>query len=111
MQLVSFECNKLFFYILQDLLLYTNELQYFRGKADVLRSGTFGQGSEQIWLDGLRCMPHFPHLSHCVHNQFGVHDCNHNNDVAVRCSNCTFSNINNLMFQLAFLMNHESEWM
>ncbi len=52
--------------------------------AVALRGG-FTNGVGQIWLDDLGCRGVENRLINCPHLAFGVHNCNHNEDVGVRC--------------------------
>ncbi|KAI8514189.1 scavenger receptor, partial [Branchiostoma belcheri] len=48
-------------------------------------SAYFGQGSGPIWLDDLGCSGYESSLQYCPHNGWGNHNCDHNDDVGVRC--------------------------
>ena len=52
----------------------------------VFSSSTFGQGSGPIILDDLQCTGLENRLIDCVHRGLGVHDCNHHQDVGIRCT-------------------------
>ena len=45
----------------------------------------FGEGSGQILLDDVECMGNENHLSQCPHNDIGVHNCMHFQDIGVQC--------------------------
>jgi len=51
--------------------------------------GHFGQGSGIIWLDDLWCGGFEEALSQCSHNEWGVHNCGHSEDVGIFCSTTT----------------------
>ncbi|XP_048062384.1 scavenger receptor cysteine-rich type 1 protein M130-like [Megalobrama amblycephala] len=46
----------------------------------------FGQGSDPIWLDDVRCSGSELSLTQCSHNTIGIHDCSHSEDAGVVCS-------------------------
>ncbi|KAK9531642.1 hypothetical protein VZT92_011053 [Zoarces viviparus] len=46
----------------------------------------FGRGHGQVWLDDLECTGHEKSLADCPHRGFGEHDCDHNEDASVVCS-------------------------
>ncbi|KAJ8040995.1 Neurotrypsin [Holothuria leucospilota] len=46
----------------------------------------FGQGSDPIWLDNVRCSGEEDNLLDCPKNDFGEHNCNHYEDAGVRCT-------------------------
>ncbi|XP_068199354.1 scavenger receptor cysteine-rich type 1 protein M130-like [Antennarius striatus] len=46
----------------------------------------FGRGSDQVWLDDLECRGDEKTLADCPHRVFGEHDCDHNEDAGVVCS-------------------------
>ena len=45
----------------------------------------YGAGSGPIWLDDVRCNGTERNISHCRHNGWGSHNCDHSNDVSVSC--------------------------
>ena len=51
----------------------------------VLDSSRFGQGAGDIWLDDVACDGDESSLLGCAHSDWGIHDCGHTNDAAVRC--------------------------
>ncbi|XP_037541065.1 deleted in malignant brain tumors 1 protein [Nematolebias whitei] len=46
----------------------------------------YGRGHDQVWLDDVECIGHEKSLSDCPHRGFGEHDCDHNEDAGVLCS-------------------------
>ncbi|XP_047429618.1 deleted in malignant brain tumors 1 protein-like [Mugil cephalus] len=46
----------------------------------------FGRGQDQVWLDDIECTGHEKSLADCPHRGFGEHDCDHNEDAGVVCS-------------------------
>ena len=47
--------------------------------------GMISTGSGQIWLDDVVCLGTESSLADCAHAGWGVHDCEHQEDVAVTC--------------------------
>ena len=45
----------------------------------------FGGGSGTIFLDEVVCFGLEERLEHCNHSSYGVHDCDHTEDVYVIC--------------------------
>ncbi|XP_038582841.1 scavenger receptor cysteine-rich type 1 protein M130-like [Micropterus salmoides] len=46
----------------------------------------FGRGRDQVWLDDIECTGHEKSLADCPHRGFGQHDCDHNEDAGLVCS-------------------------
>ena len=44
-----------------------------------------GASQAQIWLDNIDCSGNEATLSECSNNGFGVHNCQHSEDVGIRC--------------------------
>jgi len=49
-------------------------------------SRRYGAGSGQIWLDDVQCNGTETDIADCQHNDWGSHNCDHNEDVSVSCS-------------------------
>uniref|UniRef100_UPI003AAD6448 scavenger receptor cysteine-rich domain-containing protein DMBT1-like n=1 Tax=Centroberyx gerrardi TaxID=166262 RepID=UPI003AAD6448 len=49
----------------------------------------FGEGSEEIWISGVKCSGLEKSLSQCPHNRSGSHSCSHSEDAGVVCSEST----------------------
>jgi len=47
----------------------------------------YGVGQGQIWLDDIDCSGTERHLNECSHADWGIHNCEHYEDVAVSCFN------------------------
>ena len=54
------------------------------GALVVSRAG-YGQGAGNIWLDDVYCFGTESNISSCYHNGWGLHDCDHSEDVGVIC--------------------------
>jgi len=49
----------------------------------------FGVSNGPIWLDNVRCVGTETDIDECSHNDWGVHNCQHREDVAVSCFSAT----------------------
>ena len=68
--------------------LKQNERCGFRRSGENL-GNVYGRGSGEIWLHELQCVGNEMTLLDCGHSGWGVHDCNHFEDVSVSCDNST----------------------
>ena len=69
---------------LQDANIVCNELGY-DGALSAPGDAAFGQGTGQIWLDGVQCAGNETMIAQCSHRGWGVHSCGHHEDVGVVC--------------------------
>ncbi|XP_076175064.1 uncharacterized protein LOC143150566 isoform X4 [Ptiloglossa arizonensis] len=58
----------------------------YGGPAVAKKDGAFGSGEGPIWLDEVSCHGNETQLYRCAHNDWGKHNCNHNEDVGVICT-------------------------
>ena len=47
------------------------------------------EGRGPIWLDDVQCACNDTRLTDCYHNEFGVHNCIHSEDIGVICQGNT----------------------
>ena len=45
----------------------------------------FGEGTSEILLDNVNCLGNETSLADCQHRGWGVHNCGHHEDVAIKC--------------------------
>ncbi|KAI6658615.1 Scavenger receptor cysteine-rich protein type 12 isoform X1 [Oopsacas minuta] len=79
-------CDDLF--TLKDAQIACRQLGYV-GAVSFSPYSAYGEGTGPIWLDNVRCRGLEDALSQCIHSPIGQHDCFHNEDVGVECSNDT----------------------
>lgn len=68
---------------IQSIPVYLNCVCIFRG-GTAIRGNYGGQGP--IWLDDVHCNGSERSINTCVHKQWGINNCRHNEDAAVLCS-------------------------
>ena len=85
-------CNDLF--DLESASVVCRQLNF----TGALKVTSFGPGNGPIWLDDVECNGNETSIEFCSHAAFGVHNCHHNDDVAVACS-CTYVS-DHCIFQL-----------
>ena len=67
---------------------YLSAIALFHCSVPVPTFGSrFGRGQGPIWLDEVMCTGNESSLQSCLHNGVGVHDCGHDEDAGVICSN------------------------
>ena len=69
----------LFAVCLYIILLFS----FFSRGGIIIDQGAGGTGT--IWLDKVECKEHDRYLHHCEHKPYGVHNCDHTEDVWVEC--------------------------
>lgn len=61
----------------------------FRSAIRVYCCGHYGYGSGRIWLDDVNCQGNESSIDRCNHAGWGSHNCGHQEDVGIQCSNGT----------------------
>ena len=51
----------------------------------------YGEGSGQVWLDGVNCTGIELTIEDCSHRGWGIENCNHTEDAGVKCTNGKFN--------------------
>ena len=69
---------------LVDATVVCRSLGYSRA-SNATCCGEFGQGSGEIFLNGVQCSGAEFSLYECQHDGIGVHDCTHEHDAGVIC--------------------------
>merc|ERR1712168_1536422 len=76
-------CNDLFGQNDRGAEVACRQLGYFGG--ELIPSHRVKKGVEPTWLDNVQCSGSEQTISECPHNEWGVEDCGHSEDVGVRC--------------------------
>ncbi|XP_057664707.1 uncharacterized protein LOC130899046 [Diorhabda carinulata] len=58
----------------------------YKGMSSVKKDGYYGAGYGPIWLDQVSCYGNETELNKCTHWNWGEHNCEHNEDVGIICS-------------------------
>jgi len=56
-------------------------------------NNTYGEGEGPIWLDDIQCRGTETEISKCSFAGWGLHDCDHSEDVAVFCTGDPSGNV------------------
>ena len=59
----------------------------YRRAMKVYQRAHYGRGTLPILMDNVQCTGDEAQLSHCRSNPTGEHNCNHFEDVSIRCAN------------------------
>lgn len=73
------------FYALNDILTYFTNLICFSLNQKIEKN-IYGPGSGPIWLDQVACFGNETSLDKCNHWTWGEHNCNHTEDVGIKCT-------------------------
>ena len=61
----------------------------YSGAVTYYYNAHFGEGTGTIWMDNVQCAADNNCLGNCTFNGYAVHNCQHREDVSVRCHNST----------------------
>lgn len=70
---------------LDDSAILYRTLGYL-GPAYAIKNAHFGQGKGPIWLDGIQCLGNETNVDQCMHEDWGNHNCKHDEDISLSCS-------------------------
>jgi len=57
----------------------------FSGALSAPCCAAYGEGSDPIWLDDVRCQGEEESLLNCLHDDWGSHNCGHDEDASIVC--------------------------
>ncbi len=72
------------FWTVRNAKVVCRQLGHKGGKA--VSRAHFGEGSDPIWLDNVRCEGDEDRLEDCTANDWGSHNCRHSEDAGVSCT-------------------------
>ena len=84
-----------------DADVVCRELGYLRAKGYSC-CAAYGQGTGSIWLDKITCTGTETSLYNCFHDEFGIHNCVHGDDVGVACEGMYVSRHCNLCIKAIY---------
>ena len=61
-------------------------------------------GNGTIWLDEVSCRGTETDIASCPHKSWGINDCDHNEDVSVRCTEPTTTGIDLIIYLFLFII-------
>ena len=85
-------------WLMHDLLLHAMPVAQFKTCkcafvyfriGDKIDNSQYSRALGQIWLDNVQCTGDDENIDECTHSGWGVHDCEHGEDVAISCENTT----------------------
>ena len=74
------------YFDINDAHVVCRQLGYRRASC-VYPRARYGRGTSPILMDDVRCTGQEAQITHCPSNPIGDHNCNHGEDVSVRCTN------------------------
>ena len=70
---------------LNDAQVVCNELGLQNAVA-AIHGAFYGEGSGQIWLNGVNCVGTEKTIRNCSHRGWGSHNCSHTEDASTNCT-------------------------